>query len=105
MVQALHPCYLISTAHANILGPVSGIYINEFSSYGDNDWIELNNKNSSTVNLKGLSIRFHDPAAQQLNLDGYILGDGFIKLNVGNKLNRTGGAFSLSNGSSLQLIN
>lgn len=99
------PLLFSSTAHANILGPVNGVYINEFSSYGDEDWIELQNKNSNTVSLTGLSIRFIDPFAQQINLDGYILGDGFIKLDVGNKLNRAGGAFSLSNGSSIQLIN
>lgn len=99
------PLLFSSTAHANILGPVNGIFINEFGSYGDDDWIELQNKNGNTVSLKGLSIRFIDPTTEQLNLDGYILGDGFIKLNVGNKLNRTGGAFSLSNGSKSQLIN
>lgn len=99
------PLLFSSTAHANILGPVSGIYINEFSSYGDEDWIELQNKNSNTVSLKGLTLRFNDPASQQINLDAYILGSGFLKIDVGNKLNRSGGSFSLSNGSSIQLIN
>jgi hypothetical protein len=99
------PLMFSSTAHANILGPVSGVYINEFSSYGDEDWIELQNKNGNSVSLNGLSIQFHDPVAQQLDLDGYILGSGFVKINVGNNLNRDGGSFRLSNGTAIQLIN
>lgn len=103
--SGITPLLFHSTAHASIVAPINGIYINEFSSYGDNDWIELYSKNSRTVSLEGLSLRFHDPATQQLNLDGYILAGGLIKLDIGNKLNRTGGSFSLSNGSSSQLIN
>lgn len=99
------PLLLSSTAHANILGPVNGIYINEFSSYDDNDWIELQNKYSSTRSLKGLTLRFNDPESQEISLDAYILGNSFLKIDVGNKLNRSGGSFSLSNGSSSQLIN
>lgn len=99
------PLLFSSTAHANILGPVNGIYINEFSSYGDEDWIELQNKYSGTRSLKGLTLRFNDPESQPIDLDAYILGNSFLKIDVGNKLNRSGGSFSLSNGSSSQLIN
>jgi len=102
--SGIAPLLFSSTAHANMLGPVKGIYISEFSSYGSNDWIELYNTNSNTVTLSDLWIQYGDPQ-KKVNLDGYILGRSHVVIDVADNLDRDGGTFKLSNGSSVHLIN
>ncbi len=68
---------------------VAKLLINEFSSSSSDDWIELFNDSSESVNLSGFLIR-DDTATNKLELDGMLPPFGFIAIDWSNKLNKTG---------------
>jgi hypothetical protein len=65
------------------------VWINEFSSNGSNDWIELYNDADEQVSLEDLRIR-DSSATNKLDLTGQIAGKGFAIFDWGTKLNNDG---------------
>ena len=71
------------------------IYINEFSSYTtDNDWVELYNSDSNSVELAKYCLR-DDSKTNKLQLSGSIAGQDFLVFNWNDKLNRSGDSIRL----------
>lgn len=89
--------FFISQAHAD----PTNVVINEFSSNSSSDWVELYNPTNSTVNVSGWTLEDSttDVIATIPNSTS-ILSKGFLKVDVGNRLNEGGDTITLLNASS-----
>ncbi|MDP3888846.1 MAG: lamin tail domain-containing protein [bacterium] len=67
----------------------ANIYINEFSSNSSQEWVELYNDSSSSVDLSGWSLK--DDSNPGKNLSGTITGNGYFIYESTNWLNNSGG--------------
>lgn len=72
----------------------AALYINEFSSNGDSDWVEIYNSDSSSVDLSSYILR-DSTDSNKLELSGTINGNGFKSFDWGNKLNNDGDTIKL----------
>jgi hypothetical protein len=70
------------------------VWINEFSSNGSNDWIELYNDADVSVALDDIRIR-DGSATNKLDLTGQITGKGFAVFEWSSKLNNDGDSIHL----------
>lgn len=67
----------------------ANVYINEFSSSSDPDWIELYNSGPSEIDLSLYRLR-DESATNKIDLEGILAPDSFIIFDWSNKLNNPG---------------
>jgi hypothetical protein len=91
---ALFVCFFLTFLFFVPLQAFAKVWINEFSSNGSNDWIELYNDDDASVQLEDFRIR-DSSATNKLDLTGQITGKGFAVFDWGTKLNNDGDAIRL----------
>ncbi len=72
----------------------AALYINEFSSNSDPDWVEIYNSDSSSVDLSNYLLRDSTDANKQ-DLTGSIPGNGFVTFDWSNRLDNNGDTIRL----------
>jgi hypothetical protein len=81
--------FLLTPSHA-----FAKVWINEFSSNGSDDWVELFNDGSEPLNLEIYRIR-DSSATNKLDLTGQIDAGGYATFDWKNKLNNSGDTIKL----------
>lgn len=80
------------------------LWINEFSSNGSSDWIEIYNQSEDSIMLDGLFIR-DSSATNKLVLSGEIGPNSFGVFEWGDKLNNSGDTIKLVQGDESNVLN
>ena len=73
---------------------MASVYINEFGSSDNPDWVEIYNSGSSSVDLS--LYKLEDLAANTLTLSGTITAGGFATFDWSNRLNNSGDTIKLN---------
>lgn len=72
----------------------AALYINEFSSNGSSDWVEIYNSDSSSIDLTQYRLR-DSTASNKVDLTGSVDGNGFASFEFGDDLNNGGDTIKL----------
>lgn len=72
----------------------AALYINEFSSSSNSDWVEIYNSDSSSVDLTNYIVK--DASTNTHNLSGSIDGNSFITFDWNDNLNNNGDTIKLT---------
>ncbi len=72
----------------------AALYINEFSSSGSSDWVEIYNSDSTSVDLTNYLVK--DASTNTHNLSGSIEGNSFITFDWNDNLNNNGDTIKLT---------
>lgn len=85
---------LVNAPVARAAGTPGAVVINEFSSFGNADWVELYNTTASSVLLTGWTVK--DEAGPGVALSGTVAAHGFFVVELGGALGDTGDTIYLS---------
>lgn len=72
----------------------AALFINEFNSYGESDWVEIYNSGPDGIDLSNYSLR-DSSQTNKIDLTGSISSNGFAAFDWDNKLNNDGDSIKI----------
>lgn len=77
------------------------IFLNEFSSYGSDDWVELYNDSNESINMKGYTLTDGSTSGNQKEVECIFAPKSYYVFEWGNKLNNKGDVIFLKKDSQI----